>query len=42
MYVIKGLRQCTCWELDDKEGRLLVEVEMPGGEKKKISVNLDN
>lgn len=30
MYVIKGIKQCSCYELDDKEETLLVEVEQPG------------
>ncbi len=29
MYVIKGTKQCTCYELDDKEESLLVVVEHP-------------
>ena len=33
--------QCACYALDDKVGRVLVEVELPGGEKRNITINLE-
>ena len=36
MYVIKGMRQCSCYDLDDKEGPLLVELEHPGGKREEV------
>ena len=41
MYVIKGMRQCSCYELDDKEGRLLVDLELPGGKRQEIAIELE-
>jgi HSP20 family molecular chaperone IbpA len=41
MYVIKGMRQCSCYELDDKEGRLLVDLELPGGKREEFTVEME-
>lgn len=38
MYTIKRLRQCSCYELDDQEGRRLVEFELPGGKREEFTV----
>jgi|GEM_PF-2042750 len=38
MYVIKGLNHCTCYDLDDKESRMLVELELPGGKREEFTV----
>ena len=32
--------QCACYSLDDKEGRLLIEVELPEIEKKEITLDM--
>ncbi len=36
MYVIKGMKPCSCYELDDKEETLLIEVEHPGRKREEI------
>lgn len=36
MYVIKGMKQCACYELDDKEETLLVEIEHPGRKREDL------
>lgn len=36
MYVIKGIKQCSCYELDDKEETFLVEVEHPRGKREDL------
>jgi hypothetical protein len=36
MYVIKGSRECICYDLDDKEEPLLVELEHPGGKREEV------
>lgn len=36
MFVIKGIKQCFCYELDDKENTLLVEVEHLGNKRENI------
>jgi len=36
MYAIKGMKQCSCYELDNKEKTLLIEVEHPGGKREEI------
>jgi hypothetical protein len=38
MYVIKGIKQCSCYELDDKERQMLVEVELPGGKREEFTL----
>lgn len=38
MYVIKGISQCSCYELDDNERRMLVELEQPGGMREEFTV----
>ncbi len=39
MYVIKGMKQCSCYELDNKEKTLLIEVEQPGRKREEILFN---
>ncbi len=41
MYVIKGMKHCTCWELDDKDARMLVEVELPGGKREEFTLGTE-
>jgi hypothetical protein len=41
MYVIKGISQCSCYELDDKERRMLVELELPGGKREEFTVGAE-
>lgn len=36
MYVIKGMKQCACYELDDKDEPLLVEVEHPQRKREEL------
>jgi HSP20 family molecular chaperone IbpA len=36
----RRVMQCACYAFDDQAGRLLVEVELPGGEKRNITINL--
>jgi HSP20 family molecular chaperone IbpA len=37
----RKVMQCACYALDDKAGRLLVEVDLPGGEKRNITISLE-
>jgi hypothetical protein len=39
MYVIKGMNQCACWELDEKEGSYLVDFELPGGKRREVEID---
>jgi hypothetical protein len=41
MYVIKGMNQCSCWELDNKEGSFLVDFELPGGKRKEVEIDTE-
>jgi len=41
MYVVKGIKQCSCYELDDKERQMLVEVELPGGKREEFTVGTE-
>ena len=41
MYVIKGMEQCSCYDLDDKERRMMVEVELPGGKREEFTLGTE-
>jgi len=37
---MKRTMQCACYSLDDKEGRLLIEVELPEVGMKEITLDM--